>query len=254
MSLSIISSVNSNICKYQNSATANRPPSANLLHYYKFITSDITSNINVKNYATSTYNSTLNTSMSNCIVSDSKWSGRSSLWSNGGNYSLVVNSGISSLPSTWTISFWLKVPSTCISTGGDPICLSYGGGNNTTNAFMLELYMNSTTGKLINHIYAYGGGNYILNNVNQSSYPLTSWVHFCICSVSNNCNYYLNGNLIGSSGYNVGGLTFGASSKFYFGGGGNTPDFYFDEIRIYGGIGLSQAQVQALYGYDGSWI
>jgi hypothetical protein len=63
----------------------------------------------------------------------------------------------------------------------------------------------------------------------------------------------LNGNLIGSSGYNVGGLTFGSSSKFYFGGGGNAPDFYFDEIRIYN-IGLTQTQVQALYGYDNTWI
>jgi hypothetical protein len=242
MAFSTLSSVNS-LIKY-SSGSGSSIPTANMLYYYKFISADITSGVNVKNYATGSYDGLLNTS--NAYSTNSKFgiTGRGSLNSNNGymnssTFDNFTNSGL-------TMSIWIYAAS-----GGDIFSFT-DTGNDTANAFMFEFHL---TSPYITGAYFYVYNNSSLNiTYPANTYSINTWYHYCLVLGSGSAKLYINGTQVYTTSYTFNGITWDSSRKFYIGAGGggvNSGNFYVDEFRIYN-CTITPSQVTALYNYNGN--
>lgn len=227
-----------------------------LVYYYKFILKDISGNVNLKNYGLSNgYDgSTLSTNAAYSSVSKFNVVGRGSLRCGNGSYIIHRNFKAFTYDGM-TCAFWIKIDATSIGSGFvNPIGIF---GGNSSNAFLLELSINTTTGYLQNspYMYVYKNGSTSFSSSSPTvptgkTNNFTNWTHLCYVFYKNYTILYINNvpykiafSWNGWETYTGTSSFIGSTNSSYFNG-------YMDDIRIYN-TSLSHPEVTALYNYDG---
>jgi hypothetical protein len=241
---------------YELRSTTKDSVNNKLVYYYKFISKEITSGVNLKNYGLSSGYDGSVLMKSAAYSSESKFNvvGRGSLRCGNGSY--ILHKNYKSFSSEgMTCAFWIKVDANSIGAGNiNPIGMF---GGNVSSSLLVQLSINTTTGYLQTPPYSYVYQNSAIDFTSASptvptgkTYNFTNWTHMCYVYYKNYAVLYIN-SVPYKKAYAWNGWTpypgttsyIGTTNNSYFSG-------YMDDIRIYN-TSLSQTEITALYNYDG---
>ena len=217
--------------------------------WFKFDTGDIVSTTTLLNYATNTYNGTLNlvSTYPSISTSVSKF-GTGSITVNGTSTGYVSMTGVN-FSGQMTISFWLQCSSRV--DGSPPFSLK----NASTYA------SNSSSGQYMRPWFVGSAAAVTSINVNTSTTDqsvaiastvnITGWTHFAYVFNNTNIRVYVNGNAGTYTAFHTplsnGTYTLNIGYENIF---GNTPlTGYIDDFRIHNNI-LSSTQITGIYNYN----
>ena len=217
--------------------------------WFKFDTGDIVSTTTLLNYATNTYNGTLNlvSTYPSISTSVSKF-GTGSITVNGTSTGYVSMTGVN-FSGQMTISFWLQCSSRV--DGSPPFSLKIA----STYA------SNSSSGQYIRPWFVGSAAAVTSINVNTSTTDqsvaiastvnITGWTHFAYVFNNTNIRVYVNGNAGTYTAFHTplsnGTYTLNIGYENIF---GNTPlTGYIDDFRIHNNI-LSSTQIAGIYNYN----